>query len=771
MKKIVLRMLCFTLTLCLLAPFALAEEESATEVTAITETLDYTDALFVHGDALYAQSWRGLMKKVDGGWQEYTVADSANIMNMAMAEDGIYYLLRQYEYYNEATDSWEKPDNMYSIGFMPLDATDKPGEPQILCGLEWDISDDDYPQIEGMEIQDGTLYLLMHTDNMDWDKLTLYRVDLTTGKAARALSEYISCIAGYKDGLLLGRWYNYSEMYDDRGQLIRMSELVSLNPATGEITTLAPMPAIQAGAITYDAATDTVFCSDSSYVYRFNKDFTASEPVGYLIGSGSSSRSYAHAVIYRNHYLVTDWNSEDHIIAATIDPSLLPTRTLRLTNAWYMDEAIRSFAKEHPDVAIEYIDVPGYTAEAVQSHMQSPQAADVYNLNLPYMPYAALRHYGLLADLSSSDKLMKLVSSMYPNMTEAYLEDGKLYGLPVYISASMMGYYSKAFEKAGLTEEDVPTNFDELLDFLANWYYDYYDDYPEIGLFEWSPALRGAMFNLIFQQQVMNCQAKGEPLTFRTPEMQRLLNRLDSQEMKTVFDALGPKADENGMLVGGLGAYSEVYEEPTVLFSDYYDPLPQRYNRWNPPEPMMLRLSENDDPAIEANLVLMVINRASQNQDLAMELLEYLSDHLGVDLLTAMVPEVSDPIEVEYYQDNVKFYHERIAAMEAEIAKLQEKGEDDEANALAISEYQEQINWYQEYLVQMEEEERWAFSEEDIAYYKENVAPYLVVSSSNLFIGENNPATNLMQMYIDGARDANYFVSEIDRIVNMMQQE
>lgn len=771
MKKRMLRLLCLMLSLCLLAPWALAEEgdESVAEEPVVIETLDYTDTIFVHGDTLYAQSWRSLLKKVDGGWLEYPLTDTVNIMNTTMAEDGLYYLTRQYEYYNEATDSWEKPDHMYAIGFMPLDASGEPGEPQTLCDLDWDVSDDDYPQIEGMQVQDGALYLLMHADEMDWDKLSLYRVDLTTGKAAKTLSEYISCLVGYKDGLLLARWYNYSEMYDDRGQLVRMPELVTLNPATGEIATLASMPAIYAGAIVYDAATDAVYCSDNTYVYRFDSDFAAAEPVGYLMGSSSSGRSYATGVIYRDHYLVTDWSDEARVISATIDPALLPTRTLRVTNAWYAEDAIRAFAKSHPDVAIEYVDVSGYTSEVLQSHMQSPQAADIYNLNLPYMPYQALQHYGLLSDLSSSTKLTELVSAMYPNMTQAYLMDGHLYGLPVYIYASMLGYYPDAFEKAGLTEEDVPTNYDELLDFMANWYYDYYDDYPEIGLFEWSPELRGAMFQLIFQQQVMTCQAKGEPLTFRTPEMQRLLNRLDSQEMKTVFDALGPKQSDGGTAI--VGSFGEVYEEPTVLFSNYYSPMPQRYSQWNPPEPMMLRLNEDDDPAIEANIVLMVINRASQNQELAMELLEYISDNLPVDLRTALLPEVSDPIEVEYYQENVTYFNERIAECEKEIERLKASGKEDEDTLLTISNYEEQIVWYQEYLVEMEETERWAFTEEDIAYYQENVAPYLVISPSNIFGGENNPAANLIQMYVDGARDADYFVSEIDRIVSMMQQE
>lgn len=770
MMKRLTRLMCLMLALCLLPPLALAEDAQETEVISITEKLEYTpDALFVSNGMLYAQTWQGLMKKVDGGWQSYVLTNNGNILTLAMAEDAVYYVLRQYETYNPDTDSWEKPDNMHSIYRAPLDADGNIGEGEMLCGLEWDLNEDDYPQIEGTQMQGDALYLMVHADNMDWDKLTLYRIDLTSGKATVVVSDYINGLSAYKDGQLLSRWYNYSEMYDERGQLVRMPEIVSIDLSTGAITTLASLPSKSAGALVYDAASDSAYCADSTYVYRYDSSFSAAEPVGYLVGS-SMSRAYStNAVIYRDHYLATDWNDEERIVAATIDPSLLPTRTLRLSDSWYLDTAIRDFAKLHPDVAIEYVDLPGYTAESYQSHMQSPQAADVYTLNLPYNPYAALLRYGLLTDLSSSDKLVELVSGMYPNMTDKYLIDGKLYGLPVYIYASMMGYYPSTFEKVGLTEEDVPTTFDELFDFMVNWYYDYYDDYPEISLFDWSPDLRDAMFSLIFQQQVLTCAAKGENITFRTPEIQRLLNRLDSQETKTVFDALGPKKDENGNII-------DVYEwseEPTTLLSNSNSPLPQRYRQWNPPEPMALRLSEDADPAIETNVVLMVINRASQNQELAMELLEYVSENLPVDLQTTMIPEVSDPIEVEYYQDNVTWYEERIAECEKEIAKLQESGADDEDTVLTISDFEEQIGWYREYLVQMEEEERWAFTEEEVAYYKEHVAPYLVVLDSNIFSGSDNPAATAMRRYVDGDGNMNAeaFISEIDRIVSMMQAE
>lgn len=771
-----LRLLCLMLALSMLVACASAEATASNDDASdpeasesfFSERLDSTaDTMFVINDTLFAQSWSEVYKRVENGWLRYNINSEGGSL-IAAAADGntIYVLLRRNEVYNEVTESWEMPeDGMYAILQATVDASGDIGAAEKVCAISWEVDEDGWPQFEGMQVQGDTAYLLLHDDDTNWDNLALYRIQLATGKGTKVSCNNVTGMVGYKDGLLLARYQKWDEAYDDKGRLVKMPDIVSIDPATGEITALAPMPNTNVGALVYDAATDSVYCADATYVYRYDSSFSAPETVGYLLG-GTMGRTNMCATLFRDHYIVSDWSDENRLLASTVDPSLLPSRTLRVASGWYVDDVIRDYAKAHADVAIEYIDVNDSSAEGYRSHMQSPQAADIYGLSLPYSPYAPLLKHGLISDLSASEKLMETVSAMYPNLTDEYLVDGKLYGLPVSISASMMGYYPAVFEKAGLTEDDVPTTYGELMDFLADWYYDYYDDNPDITLFEWSPDLRYALFGMIFQTQVTSCQARGESITFRTPEIQQLLNRLDSQEMKTIFAELGPKRDASGANVVTVIEWSD---QPTYLFSNYHDPMPSRYQSWMPAEPMPLSLNEGDNPVYDASLTLMVVNRASKNQDLAVDLLEYIADHLAVDLRTAMYPDVNDPIEVSYYQQNLAYFLEDIARYEAEIAKLEAEGGEDAENDIAF--LREQMVWYEDRIERMEREERWAFTEEDIAYYREYIAPYLVVSSTSIFNGDNNPASDLIQMYVDGAKDANYFISEIDRIVRMMQEE
>lgn len=764
MKLRLLRLLCLLMAMSLFLPCVLAEGAEDQEENKLLQNLSNTpDSLLVLGDALYAQEWSYLYKAVEGGWQPIEIDRNGigNIQCVAAGKDGLYLLGQRSETWNEVTESWEMPEGtMFSVSFMPVDESGDLGKRELLCDITWDVNEDNWPQFYGMQIVDGTAYFLLHDDDVNWDLHALYRVDLTTGKGTKVMEDYISQLVLYKDGLLLGRRFNWDEAYDyQTGKYLKTPEIVSIDPATGEVTVLGFMPDTNCGALAYDAETDMVYYAGASFVYRYDSTFASAETVGYLIG-GNSSRNNSASVLYRDRFYVSDWNDESRLASATVDPSLLPTRTLRLASVWTVNDVVREYAKEHPEVAIEYIETTVSTAEDYRSHMQSPEAADIYNLVLPYRPYAPLLKYGLLADMSSSETLMNVVGSMYPNLTDEFLMDGKLYGLPVYVYGGTMGYYPDALEKVGMTEEDLPTTYDELIDFLVTWYYDYYDDYEDMKIFEWASDLRSVMFNLIFNAQVLTCEARGEALTFRTPTLQKLLNRLDSPEMKTVFDALGPKEDPNG---NQLTAYVYVDgDESTAIFDNYADPMPKQYQQWMAPQPILLQLDEDTEPVIQASVYLLSINKASANQDLALDLMEYIAEHLPQDVRTAFMPDVREPIEEEYYQENLSYYQQELEQIEKQMEDLTDEERAD---------YDDILSWYKERVRKMQEEERWAFSEEDVAFYHESIAPHLVVSASSIFTGDDNPATTAIQLYLEGARDANWFVSEIDRVVNMMQLE
>ena len=765
MNRIFLRVLCWTMALCMMFSCALAEQ---TDVAAMPEEqiVDMLpsppDGLMMLNGDLYAFLWNDCYRMVDGGWEPQQLEiPNGPTLGYDVAGDTLYLFTRIEGERDPETNERIQQDNGYYF-IMSFEVNEDGSFSKIteLCNVVWTANEENWPQICGFRVVDDAAYILMFdysSDGSDWGNNDFWKIDLATGQGTLVTKNYLSGLTQYKDGLLLSRLYNQGEAWQEDGTVLP-PELAVVNPATGDVTVLGKMTDYNSGGIAYDAATDSIYYSDQSFVYKLDAATGASETVGYLM-AGTASRENMASIFYDDHYYVGDWYNAENIAIATVDPALLPTRTLRMTQNWNIDDQIREFAKAHPDVAIEYLTNSPYTAEQITRHMESSEAADIYNMYLSSGYFKVLRDKGWLVDLSSSQKLVDTVERMYPHLTREYYVDGKLYALPFNISAYTTGYYPAALEKVGMSEEDLPATYDELMDFILRWRDDYLYDFEEMKLYEWSWDLRQQIFQQIFQTQILNCEAKGELLTFNTPIIHQLLGRLDSNEMKSALQEVVPPVDTTSEVVFVMSE-----EGAGSIFADSHNPMPSTYRRYEQSKPLFIKLDESAQPTIQTEEYLLVVNPKSENQDLVIELLEYLADNLPVELQTAMMPDVNDPIQVNNFEENIAYIRESVARLEEQLANLPE---DDERQTTYLEDVLED---YRNYLARAEEE-RWATSEEDIAFYRENIAPYLVVMTTSAFTGDSNQAQNILERYMGGQMSSDQFIREFDRIITMMQLE
>lgn len=778
MKLFWSRLLSLMLILCLLAPMALAEDEAEAvvdeeEIPAHEETVDYIQNVLMVNGTMFVSDFNYIYKAEDDGWSLVNLLGDkdGSVAAVTDAEDGVYAFVSFWgSWDNEG--NYIEPESRFSIYRVPVNEAGEVGKGELVCNVDLELNTDDI-QVFGIAMMDNQAYLLVFDYADEWDYNSIYRVDLATGKGKQLLKDHISNLKAYKGGKLMAVYFNREESYDENWALVKMPTLVAIDPATGDMSELAELTGTNIGGFVYDAQSDAVYYSERSFVYSVGDGQSEPQVVGYIPGSSLYGRSDCSVAIHDGRYYIGDVYSSSEVggtplLSATIDPALLPSRTLRVSNAWSADDAIRAYSKEHPEVAVEYVETSLSTADQYKQHMESAQKADIYQVVLPYSPFAVLRNKGGLADLASSEKLVEITGRMYPHLTGEFFRDGKLYGVPVYMSASSMGVYTEALEKVGLEREQLPTTYGEMMDFMTEWYYDYYDDFEDMSFFEWADDLRGTLFQMIFEARVLSCKARGERITFNTPEMMALLNRLDSNEMKEVFETIGPKRDDNGNVL------EMVYYDDVIpgLFSNYFDVTPQRYRQWTPVEPLLLKVDGDEQPVIGASLYLLVANYRSENLDLVIDFLEYMAENMPQYLKAALMPDENDPIETSYYQQEKEMFEEEIVKMEERLAKLKESGEEEDEVGMSVEDMERQLQLNRETLVSIEAD-RWAFSEEDMKNYRENIAPYLVVTASNVLSGENNPVASAISMYIDRASnmDAQALVNRIDQVINDMEEE
>lgn len=743
MKRPFSRFISLLLMLCMLVPSALAE--GAEDAPAILEALDDSIRnLFLHDGTLYAQTyWEEFYRQVDGGWRlsgSYP-DDDYDIVKIYTDGEDVWFLARK--------ERDAQTEACYQIIKASFDGQGNVTAPESPLTIDWEIEAESWPSIGGLMMDGDTAYVLSELPD-DWSQKRLYRVDMTTGEAAKLVDAPLQELTGYRSGLLLAVRFSWDEM-DDNGNYLP-SQAVVIDPATGELTQLGVLPTISpdmyfnVGGLTYDPGTDQVYYCDNCHVYRV----TSGEPelVSYLPPSDYSRQS-ASALIWQGRYYVSDGRE---VSSASVDPLQMPQRVLRVQESWALDgDLLRGFVRLHPDIAIEYVNDYWYDLDSFTRVMQSDTAPDVFSTSID-SDFVIIRDKKYLVDLSSSDVLMGLVSRMYPHLTAELLVNGQLFALPIYLDVYTFGYYPRALEKAGVPVDMVPTTFGEMLDFIELWHDEYYEDNEGMEVFEYTPNLRRTLFFEICDILQMACQADGT-LTYNTPTMRALLGRLD--EMRPIFDAVSPYTEED---------YGEYIEDNALFTTMDCDPLPRLWKATEDSiQPMILALDDQTPPVIGASMEVLGINPYSKNSDAAFVFLEYVAQNLGIRFLTAMIPDQNDPIEVYDYERTYERQQTRVANLEARLETVPPEDRRD---------LEDELQWARSYLDSLEGDGRWAMTTEEIMDYRENIAPYLTLRTG-IFSSANasDQMQNIRRRYLDGQMTADEFIQEMDSIVWMVQME
>ena len=320
------------------------------------------------------------------------------------------------------------------------------------------------------------------------------------------------------------------------------------------------------------------------------------------------------------------------------------------------------------------------------------------------------------------------------------------------MSGTCYGVNMELWESLGLTEDDLPTSLPELYDFAANWVWDYGEEHPEISLFDLGSYSSQLLYSLLLNDYIAYMQKQGGELVFDTPVFRRLMegfSAIDFEEILSVQDQ-----DE------------DTYWTPNALFSTSMSVGYLGYQDERFSQPLYLSLEEGGEPFIGMNLNVMTINPRTKRMDQA---LLYVSEYLdNLDKTSANIvlfPDHNDPVENDYYQSNLEDMQESLAKMQESLENASEENR---------AEIEQQIQWQEESIADWENY-RYSVTAEQIADYRENVAPLIYVIRQNVFLNADTSATSeinkLLMQYIEGAVNLDSLVRELDQRVRLMQLE
>jgi multiple sugar transport system substrate-binding protein len=138
-----------------------------------------------------------------------------------------------------------------------------------------------------------------------------------------------------------------------------------------------------------------------------------------------------------------------------------PTEDQNPQSQWFVSMVEDWNKNNDVKVRLRYLPVSEYLAgTALQTAFQSGEGPDIFLIS----PGDFLRYYngGVLQDLTPY-RSAQVRADYLPGVLDTRMVDDKVYGLPMETEPLAMYYDIKAFERAGLSEGDLPRTWDDLL--------------------------------------------------------------------------------------------------------------------------------------------------------------------------------------------------------------------------------------------------------------------------------------------------------------------
>ena len=608
------------------------------------------------------------------------------------------------------------------------------------------IQEEDYSymvDINGLCCMNGHVYFA----SSDWrgrePQYFLYDINLDGGAVTKLpLTQRINSTLPYKDGLLLSY---VSSSWDENTNQEIPAQLVTVNPADGATVSVKEMAdTAYIYSLAYDAAKDTVYYFTESTLWGMTG-------MGTPFKAAYANQSYVDSMTIFSSGYAALWSS-DGLEIHNLDPAYLPTKTLTLIGSW-RDAAARKFTQENPDIPLIFSEQYYGMAQLGQAMVSGDTAIDVIRTSVAN-GFDNLLEKGYCADLSSSQKLMDYVNSLYPALRDEVMKDGKLYAIPVTLYGSTLSYMPSKLEEIGLTEEDMPTTFVELCEFITRWNNEWIDDESKTNVMPFCTTMsnRSVVFDLMLKAYLDYYDAKGEPLTFDTPEFNAMLTALDSMDASNL-DMPANMSDQE---------YDEYYQLYSGVFVDRG--LLSTAEGEYATVPLKLSIGEDKDFTAGVTMEILFVNPRCANLPEAIKLLECYVDTLDNSYKILMCPDCNDPVENQYYQDTLKNFQDSLAELQEQLKTADDAEKRDLEDAIKY--YEDSLN--------NKESFRWDYSAQTIAQYRE-IGDHVFARHANILYSAGDDTStqlrSLHERYVQKQITRDQYIKELNQKARMIVLE
>lgn len=428
---------------------------------------------------------------------------------------------------------------------------------------------------------------------------------------------------------------------------------------------------------------------------------------------------------------------------------------------YYAGDPSKDFLESHPGIDIVYNNPENdfrNSYEMISALVTNSFPYDVFELGTWKFDMHEIMQKGFCADLSSSSVIKAELSTMHPSILAQVVHQGKILAIPKSIGCDLYLTDAIGWAAAGLTKEDVPQSFPELLDFLESWYQRMQTS-PENSISvrnTWDASVYNNtsyatwLVQELIQSHLLQSEFAEIPLRFDSETFMALLNR--AKRVGTMLFEIEPLPNAQYQLIdftqGGR--------------SNWPANVTQRL--------ISMRLDKGQPNLIAATLSAIAAYARAENEEFAIQFLEDVVQQrfnkFGVPLFSrAMLHTDAQAIKNPNTEDDLRSTSERIEETKRKLA-------DENLNAGDRYELQVSLSRY-ESMLQVIQERAYILSPLSLQEYQSIVDHLYFASPGPFFIatdtGQN--VVTLLQRFVSNNISAQELATELDRIARLVGLE
>ncbi len=536
---------------------------------------------------------------------------------------------------------------------------------------------------------------------------------------------YASQIGKYKDGIyLVGDtavfYYNgkdFNPMFTYRSY----DEVISIN-----------------SCIVYQAATDTFYLTTGSYLYRIDN--------GKMVQMGVLE-SYVKQMLFLNENDLFLLHTKAMNVL-NIHNVKMPKGVLKISGL--QDERlIRSYNRlnpEYPAINVDSIQNPDPQMRAAA--MKSADKADIYFSEITDNLDSLLR-LEYIAPLDAYPALTAHIERFYPYVKKTLFSDGKPYLLPYNIYSygfegqlSHYAYNTEYWKTLGLHDSDVPKTFTEFVRLLEKLTDEKQDVLDAEGISLYSAGfLQDRLKMRALNLTLVDAQRKGSIPQFNTPELLSVFEQIQASQ---VLASLNTRPEEGG---------------DESLFIETHDviDIPIGYHV------MPLSVYEGSTPYTLCTETVFYINAMSEHKEAAVLFAQTLLENLSKRSKVLLYADAKDTVQDESKIKGIARNEKRIANLLSEIAAEKSAG------GKRVSTLEQDLRQL-ELLLEYKKNNTFIISPEELQLLNDT-ENHIIILQKELFEWNNEQMQVLSERMRSNNMKPKEFLSELDRMVSMMEQE